>query len=87
MIFADTDRQRPAECRFPTDHIEAIDRRYSGVHPIMVGEWAASWLCFNALKYAREERQLNHYSLTDVPEIARAYAVATDDPYFVTRWV
>lgn len=122
VIFADADRQRPSEWRFPTDHVDAIYQRYSAAHPIMVGEWAAthmssvdrklrpdfairkireffgtapllyprlkaaSWLSFNAFKYAREERQLNNYSLMDVPEIARAYAAATDDSYFVTRW-
>ncbi|AIE88017.1 hypothetical protein OP10G_4649 [Fimbriimonas ginsengisoli Gsoil 348] len=42
VIFNDADRSRGAEWRRPEDALDYIYKRYSGRHPIMVGEWAAS---------------------------------------------
>lgn len=45
---------------------------------------AASWLSFNALKYAKGDRQLNNYSLFDNPAVAEGYKNAISDPYFLS---
>jgi len=42
VIYNDADRARAAEWRVPTDALDFVYRTYSGQHPIMVGEWAAS---------------------------------------------
>lgn len=45
---------------------------------------AASWLSFNALKYAKGDRQLNNYSLFDNPAVAEGYKSAISDPHFLS---
>jgi hypothetical protein len=45
---------------------------------------AASWLSFNALKYAKGDRQLNNYSLFDNPAVAEGYKNAIADPHFLS---
>lgn len=45
---------------------------------------AASWLSFNALKYAKGDRQLNNYSLLDNPAVAEGYKNAIADPHFLS---
>ncbi len=45
----------------------------------------ASWLSFNALKYARSDRQLNNYSLLDNQEVGEAYRKEIDNPYFLSQ--
>ncbi|CAN5606583.1 hypothetical protein BH11ARM2_BH11ARM2_30020 [soil metagenome] len=121
VIYNDADRSRGAEWRWPTDQIDYVYRKYSGRHPIMVGEWAAThlssvdhverpdfairkirqfyavapllyprlkainWLSFNALKYARGDRQLNNYSLYDSDPVASAYAAEVHRDWYVDR--
>jgi len=46
---------------------------------------AASWLSFNALKYARSERQLNNYSLLDNPVVGDRYRKEIESPYFLSQ--
>jgi hypothetical protein len=45
---------------------------------------AASWLSFNALKYAKGDRQLNNYSLLDNPAVAEGYKNAIADSHFLS---
>ena len=45
---------------------------------------AASWLSFNALKYAKGDRQLNNYSLFDNSAVAEGYKNAIADPHFLS---
>lgn len=46
---------------------------------------AASWLSFNALKYARSDRQLNNYSLLDNPSVGESYRKEIESPYFLSQ--
>lgn len=46
---------------------------------------AASWLSFNALKYAKYDRQLNNYSLFDNDLVAKSYSIAIQEPYFLSQ--
>lgn len=45
----------------------------------------ASWLSFNALKYARTDRQLNNYSLLDNSVVGEAYRKEIENPYFLSQ--
>ncbi|HLO98304.1 MAG TPA: glycosyl hydrolase, partial [Fimbriimonas sp.] len=45
---------------------------------------AASWLSFNALKYARGDRQLNNYSLFDNPDVIGVYKQEIGDSHFLS---
>lgn len=45
----------------------------------------ASWLSFNALKYARSDRQLNNYSLLDNSAVGDSYRKEIDDSYFLSQ--
>ncbi len=42
VMYNDADRARAAEWRQPTDSLDYVYKKYSGRHPMMVGEWAAS---------------------------------------------
>ncbi len=42
VMYNDADRARAAEWRQPTDSLDYVYKKYSGKHPMMVGEWAAS---------------------------------------------
>lgn len=46
---------------------------------------AASWLSFNALKYAKSDRQLNNYSLLNSPSVLDAYREEVSSPYFLSQ--
>ena len=46
---------------------------------------AASWLSFNALKYAKIDRQLNNYSLLDNSEVGESYRKEINDSYFLSQ--
>lgn len=45
---------------------------------------AASWLSFNAMKYAKGDRQLNNYSLFDNSEVTEVYKQEINDPHFLS---
>jgi hypothetical protein len=42
VLYNDGDRSRAAEWRHPADQIRYVYNTYSKVHPMMIGEWAAS---------------------------------------------
>jgi hypothetical protein len=42
VLYNDGDQSRAAEWKHPTDQIRYVYNTYSKVHPIMIGEWAAS---------------------------------------------
>jgi len=44
VLYNDASRSRGAEWRNPADQVRWIYNRYSRLHPIMIGEWAASHL-------------------------------------------
>lgn len=46
---------------------------------------AASWLSFNAMIFAKGDRQLNNYSLFDNPPVAEVYREQIKDPYFLSQ--
>ena len=46
---------------------------------------AASWLSFNALKYAKGDRQLNNYSLFDNPAVAQSYQTEIAHPHYLSK--
>lgn len=44
---------------------------------------AVSWLSYDAMRYAKDGRRLNDYSLTKSPTVSAAYVRATDDAHFL----
>ena len=42
VLYTDGDRARAADWRNPVDALDYVYRTYSPLHPIMVGEWAAT---------------------------------------------
>jgi len=62
-----------------------IQQLYRSVPLLFPRLKAINWLSFNALKYARGDRQLNNYSLFDNDDVAKAYSANVSDSYFVDR--
>ena len=62
---------------------DKIGQLYSSLPRLYPRVKAINWLSMNTLKYARQERQLNNYSLLDVPAVAIQYRDLISLPYFL----
>ena len=59
-------------------------RQFYGTVPLLYSRLKAiHWLSFNALKYAKSDRQLNNYSLFEIPSVASAYTEELRDDAYV----
>ncbi|HTE17181.1 MAG TPA: glycosyl hydrolase [Armatimonadota bacterium] len=98
-VYARYAARKPiAICEYAASHQAAVDPRprpeyaatriaqlYAALPRLFPRIKLVDWFDCNNLLHARAERQLNNYSLTDDPEVLRAYRAAIAPPYFLAR--